>query len=194
MRLAAGTGRIYSHELAALAAITAALVRRDLMTIGFTGSPARGYDVKGLIERIDKLLNPASPTTLALVGLGALGRAILKYFGRVHPELPIVAAFDVAPEKVGRVIDGCQCHHICDAESWLRAQQVAVGIVTVPAEAAQGVADLLVRGGVRGILNFAPVRLRVPPRVFVEDVDIAVSLEKVVFFARPENERVEAMA
>ncbi|MGD8451753.1 MAG: redox-sensing transcriptional repressor Rex [Phycisphaerae bacterium] len=187
-----GRARIYSHELASLHNVTPVLVRRDLMTIGFTGSPARGYDVAGLIARIDELLDPADNEAIVLVGLGYLGRAILKYLSRVHPELPVVAAFDVAPEKVGRIIDGCRCYSASEMEDILRAGPVSVAVVAVPIDAAQDTADRLVRAGVRGLLNFTPVRLHVPPDVFVEDVDIAASLEKLVFFTRPTAKPAES--
>lgn len=192
--LAEGRSRIYSHELAGLAQVTSAVVRRDVMTIGYTGSPAKGYDAAGLIGRIGRVLDPPQRPGIALVGLGSLGRAVLKHFARLHPELRFVAAFDVSPEKVGRIIDGCRCHAGADLETVLRADPALVGIIAVPGEAAQDVADRLVRAGVRGILNLAPVRLQTPPTVYVEDVDLAVSLEKVVFFARPETERLEALA
>ena len=192
--LADGRTRIYSHELAALASITSVLVRRDLMMIEYTGSPARGYDVAGLIERIDKVLNAARGQRIVLVGVGSLGRAILKHLGRIHPELRIVAAFDTAAEKVGRVIDNCRCYDVAELETVVEQQRAAIGIIAVPEQAAQTVARRLVQAGVRGILNFSPARLRLPPVVYVEDVDIAVSLEKVVFFAQPEAETWEARA
>lgn len=192
--LADGRTRIYSHELAAMDGVTPAVVRRDLMTIGYTGSPARGYDAAGLIEWIGKLLDCPRTEGVVLVGLGSLGRAILNYFTGIHPELPIVAAFDIAPDKVGRVVDGCRCHHPSEMEAVLREQPVTVGIIALPMDASQDAADHLIRCGVRGILNFTPVRLRVPPEAYVEDVDIAVSLEKVAFYARTQANRLEARA
>ncbi len=189
--VAEGRTRIFSHELGALVGGTPAQVRRDLMTIGYTGSPARGYEATGLIARISELLDAPTRQGIALVGVGYLGRAILNYFGRTHPDLPILAAFDVAPEKIGRVLDGCRCYGMHELEHVLAEQPVTVGILAVPVEAAQGVADRLIQAGVRGLLNFTPTRLRVPPEVYVEDVDIAVSLEKVAFFARHGAGRTE---
>jgi redox-sensing transcriptional repressor len=186
--------RIYSHELGALVGSTPAQVRRDLMTIGFTGSPARGYDVAALVEKIGTLLDPPGHERMVLVGLGYLGRAVLRYISTTHPELPIVAAFDVAPDKVGRVIDGCRCYASAEIEDVLGEAGALVGIIAVPPEAAQGVADHLVQAGIRGLLNFTPVRLQVPPEVTVEDVDISVSLEKVAFFARSKVSRLEKQA
>lgn len=189
-----GRRRIYSHELGALVGATPAQVRRDVMTIGFSGSPARGYDVEGLVERIGTILDPPGREAMTLVGMGSLGRAILNHFSRVHPERPIAVAFDVAPDKVGRLIDGCRCYASRDIEAVLAEHYVLLGIIAVPADAAQDVADRLVRAGIRGLMNFTPVRLRVPPEVFVEDVDISVSLERVSYFARSRATRSEARA
>ncbi len=179
-----GRDRIYSHELAALDGVTPALVRRDLMTIGFTGSPARGYDVAGLIHRISGLLDIGQETGIALIGVGYLGRAILDYFNGRNPDYPIVAAFDIDPEKVGRVIHGCRCYPLNELESVFRERKIRVAIIAVPADVARATAERAVRAGARGLLNFAPVRLHLPREVYAEDVDLGSSLEKVTFFAR----------
>lgn len=175
---------VYSHQLAALAGATAAQVRRDVMNVGYQGSPTRGYAVEGLLERIAGVLDAPEGQRAALVGVGNLGRAILTYFAGRRPNLRIAAAFDVDPEKVSRVLHGHRCHSIAELEDVVRSLGIDVGIITVPAGEAQRVADALMQAGVRGLLNFAPVRLRVPPDVHAENVDISVLLEKVAFFAR----------
>ena len=121
---------------------------------------------------------------MALVGVGNLGRAILAYFTGRRPNLAIVAAFDRDEHRVNRVIHGCRCYPADKLEETLAEQEIRTAIIAVPAGEAQKVADRLVRGGVRGILNFAPTPLRVPPAVFVQEMDITTSLEKVAFFAR----------
>jgi redox-sensing transcriptional repressor len=181
--LADGRDRIFSHDLATLDGGTAPQVRRDLMTVGYTGSPARGYDVRGLIDHIDALFASGAAGGVALVGVGHIGGAILDYFSGRHPGCHIVAAFDRHPDKVGRVIHGHRCYDARDIATVLAERPALVGIVAVPADAAQEVADGLARAGVRGLLNFAPRRLRVPPEVYLENVDITLSLEKVAFFA-----------
>ncbi len=185
LRQCLGEGRtqIYSHELARLERVTPAQVRRDLMTIGYTGSPATGYGVEGLIEHLAGLLDTRSIGGFALVGAGHLGRAILDYLARQHPEYQ-VAAFDINPEKTGRITHGYRCYMIDELERVLAECPMRVGVIAVPAEAAQDTAIRLIAAGVSGLLNFAPVRLHVPDSVFVEDADIALLLEKVAFFAR----------
>jgi len=180
-----GVRNTYSHQLAALAGCTAAQVRRDLMVVGYQGSSIHGYEVGRLIESLREFLDAPGGQGVALVGVGNLGKAILSYFAGRRPNLQIVAAFDSDPYKVNRVIHGCRCYAMENLHEVCRSQNIGLAIITVPAQAGQGVADALVKGGVRGILNFAPVRLRLPPHVHVEDIDMTVSLEKVAYFARP---------
>ena len=181
---AEGTRNVYSHELAALAGSTAAQVRRDLMAIGYSGSPNRGYQVAELLASIRQFVDSPHGQRVVLVGVGNLGRALLAYFSGRRPNLSIVAAFDNDPEKIGRVIHRCRCHPLNELEAVARQMDVSLGIITVPAEAAQDVAGRLVAAGVHGLLNFAPVRVRVPHNVYVEDIDMTISLEKAAYFAR----------
>jgi redox-sensing transcriptional repressor len=175
---------VYSHEIATLAGVTPAQVRRDLMSIGYSGSPNRGYDTSELLGSIEVFLYDPEGQNVALVGVGNLGRAILSYFTGRRPRLQIVAAFDSDPMKASRVILGCRCHPLSELKKIIGQQRIDVGILTVPAAAAQEVADELVVAGITGIVNFAPVALRVPPQVYVEDIDLAMALEKVAFFSR----------
>jgi len=190
---AEGRTRVFSHELAAMLHLTAPQVRRDIMLIGHTGSPARGYDVVALRDHIVGLLHPGGEDRVALIGVGQLGRALLGYFGPVgRPK--IVAAFDVAPEKTGTVINGVRCHDMAELETVIQQQNIRTAIIATPGAEAAAVVERLVKAGVTGVLNFAPRRLRVPPGVHLEHVDIAAKLEKVCFFARPNSGAVEETA
>ena len=181
-QLAAGTRQIYSHQIAGLAVSGAAQVRRDLMTIGFTGSPRKGYGTSDLIDRINAVLAQSVETAVALVGVGNLGRAILAYYANRQP-VRFAAAFDRAPEKVGRVLHGCRCYSVDRIAEIVGRDRIHVGVIAVPAPEAQGVADELVMAGVTGILNFAPVRLRVPAGMHVENVDLMMALDRVAYYA-----------
>lgn len=175
---------IFSHELAARARVTAAQVRRDVMQLGFSGSPARGYAVKGLIQSIAEALDNSQGERVALVGIGNLGRAIMAYFAGRRPNLSIVAAFDREPAKVNRVVHGVRCYPIAELTEVVRNQEIRVGIITVPAAVAQETADMLVSAGVQGLLNLAPRPLHIRAGVYVESVDVTTALEKVAYFAR----------
>lgn len=181
---AAKKGNIYSHQLAVMAGVTPAQVRRDLMVVGYSGSPTKGYDVRELIRGIAKFLDAPEPEAVVLVGVGNLGRAILAYYAGRRPNLKIVAAFDNDPQKVDRLVLGCRCCSMSQLDEVIQQHQVKTGIITVPVGEAQAVADQLVRAGVCGVLNFAPVPLWAPEGVFVEHIDMAVALEKVAYFAR----------
>ena len=182
--LSDGVGNTYSHRLAALARVTPAQVRRDLMVIGYSGTTKRGYEVRELVESIGQFLDSSRTQGVALVGIGNLGRAILAYFSGRRPHLSIVAAFDTDPNKVNRVILGCHCYGMEELPRLVEEKDIRVGVITVPAAAAQSAAEALVAAGVRGLLNFAPVRLWVPAHTYVEDIDMTMSLEKVAYFAR----------
>jgi redox-sensing transcriptional repressor len=95
-----------------------------------------------------------------------------------------VAAFDNDPGKANRVIHGCRCYPIDDLQQVVRERDIRLGVIAVPAPEAQPVANLLCQAGVRGLLNFAPLRLWVPEHVYVENLDVTMSLEKVAYFAR----------
>jgi redox-sensing transcriptional repressor len=181
-QLTTGARQIYSHQIARLAVTTAAQVRRDLMTIGFGGSPRRGYAIPELVDAINAVLARSVETAVALVGVGNLGRAILAYYANRQP-VRFAAAFDRAPEKTGRVLHGCRCHPIEEMAGVIAREGIHVGVIAVPAAEAQSVADLLVFAGVRGILNFAPIRLHVPPGLYVENVDLMMALDKVAYYA-----------
>ena len=175
---------LHSHALAALCGTTAAHVRRDLMSIGFSGSPVRGYDVRQLVLAIGRKLDAPGGQFAALAGVGQLGRALLDYFTTRRPNLRIVAAFDIDPEKTRRVTLGCRVWPLEKLDRVVRDKGITVGVLTVPAESAQEVADRMVDAGIVGFLNFAPVPLRLPARTFVGEMDITTSMERVAYFAR----------
>jgi redox-sensing transcriptional repressor len=119
--------------------------------------------------------------SVALVGVGNLGHALAGYAGFGGRGFPIDALFDVDPDLVGIKINGIEVEHVRDIERVCRARGVTIGMVATPAAVAQDVCDLLVRGGVESILNFAPVVLQVPHEVEVRKVDLAVELQVLAF-------------
>lgn len=180
-----GVRSVFSHQLATMAGGTAAQLRRDLMEVGYCGRPNNGYEVTRLADSIRDFLDVPGGQSVVLVGVGNLGKSLLSYFATRRSSLQVVAAFDSDPYKVNRVIHGCRCYPMDSLSEVLKGQTATVAVIAVPAAGAQGVAEVLTRAGVRGILNFAPVRLRVSPNVYVEDIDMTVALEKVAYFGRP---------
>ncbi len=183
-----GAETIFSHDLAAGAQANAAQVRRDIMQLGCIGVPNGGYRVGDLLDSIDEFLYPPTYQKVALVGVGNLGRAILAHFAGRWRRLSIRAAFDKDPGKVGREFSGCPCYGVEALPRVVTEMGISLGVLAVPAAQAQGAAEMLFAAGVKGLLNFAPVRLQAPARVYVENVDLTSALDKVAFFARKRAE------
>jgi redox-sensing transcriptional repressor len=179
-----GVRCVFSHQIAKRANATPAQLRRDLMNIGSAGTPSRGYQVKDLEERIGDYLASAGPQRTALAGVGNLGRALLNYSTSRVASLRIVAALDKEPAQVEPLACGCPCFHINEAAKVVSDFGIEVAIIAVPGPVAQSVANRLIEAGVQNLLNFSDVRLRVPSDVFVDYIDLDVSLEKFAFFAR----------
>lgn len=175
---------IFSHELAALLHITPVQVRRDIMLIGYTGTLRQGYDIRELIDLIGEILDSSEGQKVAVVGLGNLGRAILRYFIGKRSKLNITAAFDNNPEKIDRVYAGISCYHIDKLKEIIEQEGISIGIITVPASETSKVAEALVMAGIKGILNFTPTPVNVPAHVYLQEYDMITSLEKVAYFVK----------
>jgi redox-sensing transcriptional repressor len=184
LTLAGGKEFIFSHEIAQLLHITPVQVRRDIMLIGYNGTLRRGYDVKELIELIGKIIDTDEGQNVCIMGLGNLGKAILKYFGGKRSKLKIVAAFDVNTEKTGKLYAGVPVYHVDELENKVKDHNISIGIVTVPVDKAVETADHLVKSGISGILNFSSKPLNLPNHVYLEEYDMITSLEKVAYHTK----------
>ena len=179
-----GTSSIYSHELAERVGVSAAQLRRDIMEVGYAGSPTRGYDINGLQESITSFLYGNCKGTTSIIGIGNIGRAILAFIGRENFKINVTACFDDDSDKVGNVFYGCRCYNLNELTERTQQYNITSAILAVPETAAQIVADKLIESNIKGIMNFAPVKLRVPDDVYVENINLGISLEKVHYFAR----------
>jgi redox-sensing transcriptional repressor len=179
-----GKERFHSHELAQEAGITAAAVRRDLMSLQFIGTPNNGYLTASIIKELGTILEGAEEQKAVLVGSGNLGNAILSYFAGRRPNVRVVASFDSDPRKVGTVLAGCPCLPMSDLDQTVRQHNALVAILTVPGSAAQQITMALVAAGIRAIINFTPAKLKVPEGIYVDDIDFSIALEKAVYFGR----------
>lgn len=174
----------YSHEIAKLANVKSSQVRHDFMFIGTNGRANAGYNLQELKGHIEDFLTGDKPDNLCIVGVGNLGRAILAFFHARHKNIAIKAAFDKDPALKDKVIQGCRCYSIEDVNEVIKKENIEVAIIAVPAEQAQSVAQILIEAGIKGIVNFAPVPLKVRQGIFVENVDLTMYLEKAAFFTR----------
>lgn len=184
-----GQATVSSSQLGQLLGFTDAQVRKDLAYFGHFGHPGIGYRCDELVAAIRSILGTDREWTIAMVGVGNLGRALLGYKGFSAQGFRLVAAFDDAPERVNQTIEGVNVYPMMRLGEIIRDQSIPIGLVAVPAPAAQGVADQLVAAGVSGILNFAPVTLSLPTGVSLVGVDLATELERLSFSVanRPEG-------
>jgi redox-sensing transcriptional repressor len=176
-----GQTRVSSSQLGAALALNNAQVRKDLAFFGQFGYPGIGYRIEELSAALRHVLGIDRDWSLALVGLGNLGRALLKYRGFRSRGFHVVALFDNDRGKIGQVYAGLVVEPIEALRETVSARDVTLGILSVPADAAQRVADQMVAAGILGILNFAPVPLSVPPSVSVVAVDLSVQLEHLAY-------------
>lgn len=151
------------------------VVRKDLSQTGVRGTPRRGFPLFEIISAIEHFLGWNTATKAVLAGAGKLGSALLGYAGFHNQGITIVAAFDINPKKRG-TIASVPVFPASQITETVRRLKVTLGILTVPADQAQAVADALVAGGVRGIWNFTPVQLSVPANVKIKREDLAASL------------------
>lgn len=180
----AESGRLYvsSFELADKLSVGAAQIRRDLHYFGQFGKAGRGYQVIQLRGVLSNLLGVGNRVwRTCLVGVGNLGRALLTYPGFTQQGFRIVCAFDEDPEKIGRRVNGLVVEPAARLEERLRRDPVQIGMIAVPAPAAQEVGERLCRAGVRAILNFSSTSIQTPPSVRLRHVDLSMELERLSF-------------
>jgi redox-sensing transcriptional repressor len=171
------TEPLSSERISQLTGFTAAQVRRDLAYFGSFGKRGVGYDIAELQQSLRSILGLDHPWHIALIGVGNLGTALMAYPGFARQGFHIVAAFDVDATKHGRRIGTIVVRPMEDLPEVVREQGILMAIMTVPASAAQQVADAAVKAGIKGILNFAPVQLQVPKDVYVSSVDLSIEIE-----------------
>lgn len=172
---------VSSEQLADLAGVNAAKVRKDLSHFGTYGTRGVGYDVEELLVAVRRELGLTHDWPCVVVGSGNLGSALTKFAGFAGRGFTVVAAVDTDPATVGRELGSVTVAHEDRLEELVREHDIVIGIITTPPEAAQHVADRLVAAGVRSILNFAPTVLDLPEDVLVRDVDVAVELQILAF-------------
>jgi redox-sensing transcriptional repressor len=174
-------GTVSSEELAVAAGVNSAKLRKDLSYLGSYGIRGVGYDVTTLTEQISRTLGLTVHRSVALIGVGNLGQALAGYAGFATRGFRIAALVDADPARIGARLRGLTVRDIADLDRIVSENGIAIGVLAVPATAAQDVCDRLVAAGVTSILNFAPVVLSVPPHVHLRKVDLAAELQILSF-------------
>lgn len=178
----AGKLKVSSNELSEAVQVDSATIRRDFSYFGELGKRGYGYDVESLMNFFAKTLNDDELTNVALVGVGNLGSALLKYKFHQSNSIRISCAFDVNKEIVGRIVDGIPVYPMDDIVEQIKIQQIEVAILTLPAERSQDVVSMLAEAGIKGILNFTAARLSAPKHVLIQNVDLTNELQTLIYF------------
>lgn len=182
---------VSSEQLADLAGVNAAKVRKDLSYLGSYGTRGVGYEIEYLLFQVRRELGLTQDWPVVIVGVGNLGRALADYGGFTQRGFPVAALIDQDPEKIGTTHVGITIGGPDSLPAKVADKGIAIGVVATPAERAQEVTDMLVGAGIRSILNFAPVVLNVPDGVRLRQVDLALELQVLSFYQRHGAEQAD---
>ncbi len=171
-----------SHELGERLGISSAQIRKDLSHFGEFGKQGTGYNIAFLYEQIRHILKVDVEWSMAIVGVGDLGHAVANYKGFKARGFHVTALFDADSSKVGETINGMPVLSMDQLNDEIRRQGIKIGMIAVPAETAQAVADRLIEAGVRALLNYAPITLSVPANVCVQYIDPVAHLQHMTFY------------
>lgn len=179
-----GIQRVSSQEMARRYHLSATQIRKDLAQFGEFGIRGVGYAVDELADHLNALLGLDRPHAMLIVGMGNLGSALAQYLGFNYGAFHVVAGLDNDPQKIGRKVGSLVVRSAGDLAAVVRESGTEIGVLAVPAEAAQENYDLLAEAGIKAVLNFAPVRVKRRPGVPLKNVDLRINLEELAFFLR----------
>jgi redox-sensing transcriptional repressor len=176
-----GLATVSSEELAELGGTTSSQVRKDLSVFGSFGKRGLGYAIPELILALREILGLGRVWRVVIIGAGKIGAALAQYGGFTERGFTVTAVYDNDPAKIGGIWGGHPVRDIADLERDAMREHPDIAVLAVPTEAAQAIADRIVRARIGGILNFAPARLRVPPAVRVQAVNMAAEMEALSY-------------
>ncbi len=179
-----GKETVTSAELAERLDLSPAQIRKDLSYFGGFGKQGKGYSVRKLASELRRILNGEEEWEMALVGVGDLGRALVHYQGFRDKGFRLTLLFDNNPQKIGTRIEGLEIMDSALIPTLIPERGIKIAIIAVPPQEAQKVADALVSAGVKAILNYAPVNLKVPPHVKVQYIDPVVNLRRMTYYLK----------
>jgi redox-sensing transcriptional repressor len=176
-----GVEKVFSYTLANETGVSSDQVRKDFSEFNIKGNKRGGYEINGLLDKMEKLFHRDKDNNIVLIGMGNMGLALSKYNKFVQRHMNIVATFDIDPFKQ-KIRSGIPVYSMGRLKEIIDRFNVKVAIVAVPEISAQEVTDELIRHGITGIMNFAPVLLKVPPDVIINNVNLCDELESVIYY------------
>jgi len=178
-----GLRDVYSHIIAAETGYSAALIRKDFSKLSIRGKRRGGYDIDLILQAINDYFGDDKPSHVLLVGMGNIGRAIARYKDFEDQNIRIVAALDINPVKLRKKFS-IPVYNMERCKDIIHELEIETGIIAVPSLSAQSVCDRMIQCGITGILNFAPVNLKVPENIFVKNLSISDELRRVIYHAQ----------
>jgi len=173
--------KIFSEYLADAVGVTSAQVRKDFSLFGISGNKRGGYQIDALITKLNSILGKNEIQKVVLVGAGQLGSALIRYNSFEKEGIKIVAAFDIDPAKINSK-NLIPVLPLDEATKYIQKSGIKIAILTVPDMAAQQTFDILVKAGIKGVLNFAPIEVKTSHDCIVNNVNLAVELENLIYF------------
>jgi len=173
---------ISSFKIGEMTGINSAQIRKDLAYFGEFGKRGLGYPLIDLSRELKKILGLDKKWSVIIAGAGNLGKALVKYKGFQKKGFIIKGIFDNNPSKIGKKLDHIFIYDIKEIEKFIRTGNINIGILVVPADSAQEVADKMVAGGVKAILNFAPAHIVLPPEIKIHNVDLSIEFEGLTYY------------
>ncbi len=186
--------QVSSDQLADMAGVNAAKVRKDLSYLGSYGTRGVGYNVKFLMYQIQRELGLNQAWPIVIVGAGNLGQALANFSGILERGFIVVGVVDKDESKLGSLVGGVRVRHVDELQQIASAHNVSIGIIATPAQDAQVAADALIEAGIGSIMNFAPTVLSVPRGVHVRKVDLALELQILSYYEQCRNNDLRAVA
>lgn len=173
---------ISSSEMAEITGINSAQIRKDLAYFGEFGKRGVGYSLKNLSKELKNILGLDKKWPIIIVGAGNLGQALINYKGLEKRGFVIEGIFDNSPIKIGKKLRQIIIQDVKEIENFIKKKNIKIAVLTVPATSAQEVADRMVKGGIKAILNFAPIRIILSPEVKIHNVDLSIEFEGLTYY------------
>ncbi|MDG5815294.1 redox-sensing transcriptional repressor Rex [Chitinispirillales bacterium ANBcel5] len=176
-----GFEKIFSNYLADAVGVTSTQVRKDFSLFGISGNKRGGYSINSLISELNKILGKDKIQKVIIAGAGSLGSALIKYRNFEKEGIKVVAAFDIDPAKRNTKLS-VPIYSLEELSNFTREYEIEIGILSVPEIAAQHTLDLMVKAGIKGVLNFAPIQLKSPDNCVINNVNLELELENLIYF------------
>ncbi|MCJ7812302.1 redox-sensing transcriptional repressor Rex [bacterium] len=176
-----GFVKVFSDTLGEAVGVTASQVRKDFSLFGIPGNKRGGYQIDTLIDKLQNILGKDYDQKVIIVGIGNIGNALIKYKGFEREGIKIVAGFDIDPAKVNKK-STVPIYPLDEIHSYVKRHGITIGIIAVPEIVAQEVCDKMISAGIKGILNFAPLRYKGAENAMINNVNLQAELENVIYF------------